>query len=409
MPQKSRRSCAINLLVLIFVAVPAMTVQSQTGSAKLPPPSFLLSVPGVFSASEDITKLVFSWTPTEGVTTYTLQIATDKHFAHVVLERGFSSKESRFDLSSSEEDQKKFVPGKKYYWRVAAECDRDKAECPRNIVIAGNAPRSFITAYEPFSRVTQLGLRLQRALTGPDEGEAATFGFLSPIEKRTIFMADFALIWQGKKLMEIGRAVLAPQLSLDGSIATDRSEAEDAVRFGSAFILDIPIGPTTLRPVGIYASLGFKYETDRDLDTQKGLFSSVVTPTVFGVIGTPLGTPGSVQFRWRPFLGIDVGHTFKNGDSEEESGTVLRLMPRVRAEVFLDFVAYALNLPQVTLYTDNTFFYLPLQDKTHNFLVAGLEFDVTENLSVVFTYKKGENSPKFEHTHTIGGSIGIKF
>jgi hypothetical protein len=57
-------------------------------------------------------------------------------------------------------------------------------------------------------------------------------------------------------------------------------------------------------------------------------------------------------------------------------------------------IARALNIAQVFLYVDDTFYALPLEEQsTHNYFVSGFEFDISENIGVGLTYKNGEPSP----------------
>jgi hypothetical protein len=118
-----------------------------------------------------------------------------------------------------------------------------------------------------------------------------------------------------------------------------------------------------------------------------------------------------LEFRWRPYFYLDVGHTIKKGMSSETDDTVLRFVPRARAELFLNCISQKLHFHQTLLYADDKFYRLPLENgaQTHNFFVSGLEFDINKNFGFAMTYKVGKEAPKFERVHTFGGAFTIRF
>lgn len=273
-----------------------------------------------------------------------------------------------------------------------------------------------------FERLHDAGFTLKRALSGPDKGEAAAFSFLSTLGDNTVFTADFALSWHPTRgSFNVGPFDLSFLTSVEGKLTSDESEAEDAWRFRASLIGDTSqIGAID----STKTSLSLKYESDQDFDTQKLMAEIVFTPTIrklaLGKAWPPAPTDPSsghakqyppFQFLWRPFLGLDVGHTFDKGQSAETEETILRLQVRGRAQLLLNLVTQALGLHETSIFVDNTFYYLPLEGRnsTHNFLVAGIEFLVTENVSIGLTYKVGEEAPNFEQIKTFGGTIGIRF
>src|SRR5205085_3382915 len=123
-------------------------------------------------------------------------------------------------------------------------------------------------------------------------------------------------------------------------------------------------------------------------NTKKLYFEALETPTLTKfLIGKYSGTPASaLQFRWRPFFGFNAGHTFKSGEAVLPENNILRFVPRVRAEVRLNFISQALKIPRSLIFADNTFYYLPLERtmKTPNFFASGLELDFTRNIGIAF-------------------------
>jgi hypothetical protein len=216
-------------------------------------------------------------------------------------------------------------------------------------------------------------------------------------------------------------------LSVEGALASDESEAEDAWRFrvSGIFLTDFtgckvessPCPPGQLsRPTiqSLHYKGSLKLEGDKDFDVRKLSGEFLITPNSLA-LAMGAARPGSpsnpLQFQWRPFFSIDAGHTFRRGDSEEREDTILRLVPRVRARVDLQFLRQWLNMNEVAIFADETFYYLPLENqrKRNNFFTSGIEFKFTPNVGFGLTYKNGRSAPKFEKINTLQGILGIRF
>lgn len=256
-----------------------------------------------------------------------------------------------------------------------------------------------------FKRWGDSGFSLQRALTGPDEGEPAALSLLRTAGADTVYSASFALIWEdpagGSEATRFG-------WSIEGSVTSDESKSENALRARasvSSFIDGIADN--------LFTTISLKYETDQDFNTQKVSAELVLTPNwAHGFIGKASGDYDDPwQFRWRPFGGIDAGHTFDDGDSMETDDTVLRLVGRVRAEIYLNFLRDPLRVQDAVLFVDNTYRFLPLEDgdDSFNYFVAGLSFRFNEYVGLEITYKNGEDAPLFDDIETFGVSIGVRF
>jgi len=273
-----------------------------------------------------------------------------------------------------------------------------------------------------FDKLSKAGFSLSRALAGPGKGEAAAFSYLKTFGDDSVYSADFALSWRGKVYETPDfRAVYSMQVSVESSLTSKESENEDVLKFSVSLVQDLTdIGPFD----GIYARYALKHESDQDFDTQKVIVEFELTPTMRALamgFGLPKPRGGqsttgrallpTIQFRWRPFFGLEGGTTLKEGDSSEKEDAVLRLSVRVRAEVFLNFINQILGIQAGIIFLDNTFKYLPLEDdeKTHNFIIAGFELRLSKNISVGLTYKNGEAAPDFKDIETFGANIGIRF
>ncbi|HYP53194.1 MAG TPA: hypothetical protein VEQ42_06615, partial [Pyrinomonadaceae bacterium] len=270
------------------------------------------------------------------------------------------------------------------------------------------SPFSFQTTFAPFAFLSKRGLHLQRAVTGPDKGEGAEFAFLRSFGENTVYTANFALIY--KKDLSDHISFGSFQTSVEGRLTSDESQAEDAWRFRALLNLNPRVGSFKV----LHFDLGGKLETDQDFETRKLSGEFTFTPTLRSLrigIPTPPEPSSPVQFRWRPYFGLDVGRTFRRGESNETEETIFRLRPRLRARTRLNFLRIPLNFNDVYVYVDDTFYYLPLEKtkKRYNFFESGLQFEVTGNFGFGLTFQNGESAPQFRRVRTLGGVLTIRF
>lgn len=419
-----------SLLLLLFVPLLGAWGQEQPAGEREggPPPgdstavigALKLSSPATGSTAIPLEGTILSWTEAHGVKTHTLELSTESTFqSGVVLQETLPGRTTSFELPSEV-----LEPGRAYYWRVLAECDLvlplepGPPPCPAGATVpASNAPYRFTTMRAPFR--LPANLRLQRAVAGPDAGEGATFSFLTIVDEKTIFLADFALIWAGPKLVDRGSAHLGMQASVEGKLTSDEARAEDAWRFRASAVLDksfLDVRDLRRRRLldGLYLSVGAKYEADQGWHTRKILSEVLLTPSSrLLAIGfdQPPESSRPLQFVWRPLLAVEAGHTIRRRGGVEKESTLLRLVPRLRARTTLNFMRRALALNDFYLFVDDTFHYLPLEEaaETHNLLVSGVEIEVSDNFGVSFTYKNGESAPEFERIETFGGGLSVRF
>jgi hypothetical protein len=272
-----------------------------------------------------------------------------------------------------------------------------------------------------FDKLAHKGFRLQRAITGPDAGQGATASFLTTDGEGTVFATNFALLWNpGDELVSTDTMTAAFSASVEGALSSDDSKAENALRFRTAIDWDF-VDLAGLD--GGWTSTALKFETDQKFNTQKWMFEGLFSPTKFSwAIGRALphadfddgGRAISlppVQFLWRPFVGIDAGYTGVVGSSAEDSDTVLRMVGRLRTTLLFNSLADFLDIPEVSLYADDTLRYLPLNEdnEAKNFLTVGLDFKLSQYFSFGLLYKNGQDAPTFERIRTFGGNIGLQF
>lgn len=389
------------------------------------PTDFCLGAP-THRATDRPLELTLAWTqPQQAVEKYVVEISEDPMFATLLINPPQNTVAPDPNVFGGEFSVKKshgLKNGRTYYWRVRADFTDGTSAWARNGVF------TFTTTNNIFEALSSKGFKLQKALTGPDKGELAEFAFLNTIGEKSVYTATFALSWQPpQRSFTFGNTNVRPSFSVEGALASDESEAEDAWRFrGSAVFVTNFIrcrnGQARCSPdqltnptfEGLYYRASLKLEGDKDFDVKKLSGEFYITPNSFALaIGTARpGDPANpIQFQWRPSFRIDAGHTYRRGDSEETEETILRFVPRVRMRVDLQFLRQWLNMREVAIFADDTFFYLPRENvrKRNNFFTSGIEFNFTENLGFGLTYKNGRSAPKFQKINTLQGIVGVRF
>jgi hypothetical protein len=400
--------------VQLHTFMASSTTGTRPASAPQSPPKFELATPGNKHTNELI-QPVLSWTedlnppPHPMIEKFRVEISDEADFGSIIHKADVKPRPQLSTLYTVPEGV--LEKGVTYHWRVFAVYKLSPT-LPLAEVGAANAPNgfSFTTARSIFKLFSDKGFSLQRAVEGPDADKGAEFSFLHTIKKSSVYTADFALIYNYRP-PQTSQTSIGFQTSVEGKLTSDKSQSEDAWRFRAGAVIDHQLKRRTLNL--IYLSLGGKLEGDQRFDVKKFSFEALFTPTFPKLsvgVSKPLDTASPFQFRWRPFLGFDIGRTVKKGASKETQNTVFRLTPRVTAKLKLNFLNEVLKLNEVYLWMDNTFYYLPLESKTkRNFFTSGLEFDVTDNLGFGLTYKNGESAPKFNRVNTLGATISIRF
>ncbi len=372
-------------------------------------PKFFLSHPASGRTDLPTEGFKLSWTPAPWAKSFLLEVSEDKTFSR----GGDVISATVTGATSYTVPKDKLKDGNRYYWRITGECDPAKASCAAGTqVLASNAPFYFITIRQLgfFNYLSKKHFSLQRVVTGDDETEGANFSFLHTFNKKTVYTTDFAFIWDSPERGG-SRARYQIETSVEGHLTSAESDAEDALTFAAGGRVLTPFGST--ERVGLHSTFSAKLEGDQQFDTKKAYFEALETHTALSAyIGQFSGDPkDAVQFRWRPFFGLQLGRTYKRGQAALPEDTVLRLIPRVRLELKLNRISQALKMQRTFLFLDNTFYYLPIErsSKSRNFFASGLEFDFTPNFGLSFNYKSGTPAPKFQRVNTFGGALTIRF
>ena len=149
-----------------------------------------------------------------------------------------------------------------------------------------------------------------------------------------------------------------------------------------------------------------KYEADRDFTTEVIGFDLLYTPTI-PPLGMGTSIPlGSLEFRWRPLLGIEFGHVLDDGDNLPTLpvDNFVRATARLRAQ---------LAFKKSFVLSSDYIFRLDLtgENKISNYLDLSAIYylDDKQRISLGTSYKVGENSPRFENNEEISVFLGFKF
>ena len=307
-----------------------------------------------------------------------------------------------------------------------------------------------------FGALTRMNLSLSKSSTAVGaEGLPAELGFTDDIGKSFAYHADFFLKWSPNT--NTSQSVLiTPDASVEGHLSSSDITTSDAWRFRAGFeiYMELP-GPrpvvkstlngglvSTPSPNWLHGNLNGKFEGNRDFNVTKLMGELEITPDIPSLfIGqtayhyyidqegaktdrklspeeVKAGEP-PIDFRWRPYLDVDAGATTDDGTTTAQTGqqpvekksTILRLRPRLHADLWLNFVAHALHLRSTTVYVDYEFAYLPLENtsRSHHFFDTGLVLGLTKNIGFDLTYTVGEQSPSFAHEHKLVGALTVAF
>jgi hypothetical protein len=87
----------------------------------------------------------------------------------------------------------------------------------------------------------------------------------------------------------------------------------------------------------------------------------------------------------------------------------LRLIGRVEAAVYLDFLQRALGLNSVTLSAEDRINYLTDSSETYNYASAILNFKLNETVGLGVSYVNGKQPPNFERTESWNAAFTVQF
>lgn len=268
-----------------------------------------------------------------------------------------------------------------------------------------------------FKRLSDLGFSLSKGPDNGDDKKGATFAFSQDREANAapVFNANFYLKWQ----KHLPYTVLdsktlwltdAPAISVQGKITSANNTATDAWRFRLENDLTGYNKSKDRLFDGFWATLSFKDESDRNFNVNRLSGEFWFTPNSKKLlIGKYSGKPEDpVQIRWRPYGGLDAGGTLE-GSPPNIDNSALWLMAKGRVELRLNFIQKALKLNDVTIYFEDRYVYTEGEERSHNYLTTGIDFEFNDNIGLTFDYTNGEDSPKFVPEEMFKGGLAVKF
>jgi hypothetical protein len=273
---------------------------------------------------------------------------------------------------------------------------------------------------DAFTTLSKWGLSLSRSPDAGDEGKGAHVGFIDDRHagSDTAFDAEFYLQWDMLRLFTAPPLYLGPLRvdafgpSVQGKLTSTDNTAADAWRFrleGQSYLrFENSIG-------GVLKGVDFNYavkdESDRDFHLNRISAELWLTPLAHQwCIGQwSGGINNAVQFRWRPYAGIDAGGTATDASAAGERDSAVWLMPKCKVELALNFIRAGLGVKDVVLSAEDRLVYLTGPDEAHNYLKTDLSLQLTDSMGFAFEYSVGEDSPKFQREDLLTGSLTVKF
>jgi hypothetical protein len=294
---------------------------------------------------------------------------------------------------------------------------------------AGNtspAPALKIKETSFFDWMANAGFVLQRAAGNSADADPAEFSFLRNFQSEsTTYVADFFLSFSPNRIMDsqtnnpiqssyhpFGLASdLKTEASVEAKLTSESSsETNDAWRFRLSGTVDTSsIGGLV---DSTYTTISFKSESDQHFDSSRLSAEIWFTPTKANLgIGRYQPQPATrypILFRWRPYIGVDLGGTVAASRSAQNSSDQ-RVMFRTTATLLFPYLAKDLRLSQVSLFADNYLYYLCESGIAHDYLTIGSNFMFNKNVGFKLTFRVGDDAPQFTYEQTIAGALSMKF
>jgi len=159
-----------------------------------------------------------------------------------------------------------------------------------------------------------------------------------------------------------------------------------------------------------YFAISPVWETDRDQEVETfggDLFYTFSIPEL--AIGSEVSIADFLQFRWRPWIGVEAGSIEDHGNSPELIGQddFFRVVPKVSADMlFGDSFRLA---AEYTYRSD-----LRGSHNDYGFFETSAIWDLDPapkktRTSIGLTYKLGETTPQFKEVDTLSAWFGLKF
>ena len=162
---------------------------------------------------------------------------------------------------------------------------------------------------------------------------------------------------------------------------------------------------------GIYWDASFQYETTSQSDYRKSLFGLRVSPLNAPAvgIGVPLGR--NPEFRWRPYIGAQLGRALEEADPVEVSAGEHSII-RVTGSLETFFRVKESSAPTaatlVEFTTRTAGWYLASNEELKSQFSAGVALPVNSTIWVQLKYDRSEKPPAFVRDESVTLSVGVK-
>ena len=249
------------------------------------------------------------------------------------------------------------------------------------------------------------------------------------------YQVDAALLWKPSFLRggtTIGSTLLGwyVQPSFEAHISTDPTASQNQLSYRTPLTVNIiPTGKdffggmddTNASPKQRFitahtVALSPTYQTDRNSGTraiEAEIFYTPTIPMLASGIRQPVFNLENIQFRWRPYLGAELGNYL-----ERDSATMLttgssieRLVARAEAELQLGdrYVISGSYLQRLELNGQRRA--LGYGEISGIVILDGSlpEKDKSAHFSVGVTYKLGKDAPDFNNVNEVSAWLGVRF
>jgi hypothetical protein len=217
--------------------------------------------------------------------------------------------------------------------------------------------------------------------------------------------------WQSFRLGDDWNMKIEPEPTFEAHVSTEKDAASDSLtaRLPFRFIL-APSDPTGKFFKSHVFCLSAVYETDSDCDTRSIRLEPLYTPNIevlaIGQRMKLFGDRSAVSFRWRPYVGAEMGRVLDPGDantagdSRDFTNLVLRLYGEVwfgeRFVVTADFVEHCTSQGERRTYQ-------------YGEISPILYVDKFKHLSVGMSFKDGMESQTSQDVRSLSLWAGLKF
>lgn len=240
-------------------------------------------------------------------------------------------------------------------------------------------------------------------LNSGDEALPAKFSWTNAAGASEFYTFDFAIQAKEIEFLYGPNWEINPTFEAHTSTQTGKTQDTLSVRVPATLIL-LSENPKILSH---YFTASPVWETDRNQDNETlggDLYYTIGSNFKYLGEASPIGL-GNLEFRWRPWIGIEGGSYLSDGGIAATLGIddYLRIVPKIQADLFLTsrFVLTAEYLHRTDLINDDSFDFFEAS--------ATYYLDPNELFSVGFTYKYGNTAPKFNDVDSVNAWLGVKF